>query len=206
LAFSFQQLSGQNQPWRCVRNTNGIVVFSKKSPLTGIKIIKIETRVHTSLSALIALIKDAPGHKNWVFLNKSAKFLQHNGPFSWIYYAQSDAPWPVTDRDLVVQGQMQQDSITHVVQIYAHTISHFIPAKTGYVRIPYSVSQWTLTPEDAGYIHVEFKVEINLGGNIPKWLMNLTASRGPYESILALKKQLEKDKYKNAYLNYINEP
>ncbi len=158
-----------------------------------------------SLSTLVAVIKDTQNHHNWVFLNKSARFLQVDGPFSWIYYAQTDAPWPVADRDIVVQVQMKQDSITHVVNIDGYSISHFIPLKEGLVRIPFSVSHWILTPKH-NYVQVVFKAEINLGGNIPKWLMNLTASRGPYESILAFKKQLEKDKYKKAHLYYINEP
>lgn len=199
-------LHGQTQTWRCVRNTNGVEVYSKKSTETGIRIIRIDTRIKTTLSALVSVIKDTQNHKNWVFFNKSARFLQSTDPFHWIYYAQSDAPWPVVDRDLVVRGTLKQDPNTHEIEIDANTIPDFIPSKQGFIRIPYSKSKWILSPEPNGWVRVQFEVEINLGGAIPKWLSNLTAAKGPCESIIAFRKQLEKEKYKNAHLPYIQEP
>jgi len=198
-------LKAQNKPWRCVKSSDGVFVFSRKSDSSGIKIIKVETRIKTSLSALVAVVKDASNHNKWVYLNKDAKIIRSSSPFSWDYYGQTNAPWPVTDRDIVVHGSLHQDSVTKVIHINARTESGYIPLKKGFVRIPFAVSQWIFVPEDSGYVHVEFKVEINLGGNIPKWLMNLTASRGPYETICQFKELTKTNKYQHIHLSYIHE-
>ena len=197
---------GQEQSWRCVRDTKGVAVFSKKSTTTGIRIIKIDTKIKTSLSSLVAIIKDPANHKDWVCLNKYASFLQVDNPFHWVYYAQTDSPWPVVDRDLVVEGHLRQNPKTLEIEIDAEALPDFIPPKQGYIRIPYSKSKWILTPEPGGWVHVQFMVEINVGGSIPKWLSNLTAAKGPYESIIAFRNQLKKAQYKNAHLSYIQEP
>jgi len=203
LLVNLQVSKVQGQAWRCVRKTRGVIVYAKKSEHTGIKIIKIETTIHTTLSAIVAVIKDAPNNKNWIYLNKSAKLLESDNPFFWVYYGQSDAPWPVADRDIVVQCHLKQDSVNKIIHINSYAIPEYIPIKEGYVRIPYSLSQWTIVPEDNGTVHVEFMVEINLGGKIPKWMMNLMASRGPYESIIRFRKQLTLKKYRNIHLSYI---
>lgn len=199
-------LSAQNRAWKLVKNEDGIQVYSRKPDNSKFRIIKVSTQVKTSLSSLVKLIKDASGHKKWVYLDKKAEILEEKNPFSWVMYSQTDAPWPVSDRDVIVWGHLSQDSITKIVTIMAVALPRYIPKKKDYIRIPYAVSMWRFIPEKEGAVEAEFTLEVDIGGKIPRWLANMAATKGPYQTMLGLKREIKQKKYRKVYLPFIMEP
>jgi len=199
-------LNAQNKAWKLVKNEDGIQVYSRKPNNSKFRIIKVTTQVRTSLSSLVKLVKDASGHKKWVYLNKDAEILEEKNPFSWVMYSQTDAPWPVSDRDVVARGDLSQDSITKIVSITAVALPRYIPVKKYYVRIPYAVSRWYFIPEKDGVVEAEYTLKVDVGGKIPRWLANMAATRGPYQTMLGLKREIRQKKYRNVHLPFIMEP
>ncbi len=47
---------------------------------------------------------------------------------------------------------------------------------------------------------------INLGGNIPKWLMRITAATGPYRTVKSLLVQVQRPKYKKTHPSVFQDP
>ncbi len=196
----------QNGDWKCVKKTDSISVYSKKSGYSNLQIIKAETEIKTSLSALVALLTDNKNHKNWVYLNKKAEILEKKNDFEWVLYSQTDAPWPVTDRDVVTHARLSQDKKTKTVTIYGEAVPDYLPKDPHHVRVPYAQVQWQFIPEKNGWVKVVFTLSADMGGSIPKWLMNLTAAKGPFETIRKMRKEVKKKKYRMAHLYYIVEP
>ncbi|UBM62733.1 hypothetical protein LA303_01835 [Candidatus Sulfidibacterium hydrothermale] len=196
----------QNGKWKCVKKSDSVFVYSKKSNSSNLQIIKAETEIKTSLSALVALLIDNKNHKNWVYLNKKTNLLQKKNDFEWFLYSQTDAPWPVTDRDIITHARLSQDKKTKVVTIYGEAVPDYIPKDPHHVRIPYAQAQWQFIPENDGWVKVIFTMSIDMGGSIPKWLVNLTAAKGPFETIRRMRKEVKKKKYRTAHLPYIIEP
>jgi len=196
----------QNSEWKCVKRADSILVYARKSDSANYRIIKATTQVKTTLSSLVLLLIDSPHHKDWVFMNKKAEILEKKNPYSWILYSQTDAPWPVTDRDIITKANLMQDPVTKTVTIRGEAIPDYLPKDPEHVRIPYARAQWYFIPEKDSLVKVEFTLEIDVGGNIPQWLANMTATKGPYQTLRGLRKEINQKKYRNAHLKYIMEP
>jgi hypothetical protein len=196
----------QKPVWKCVKNADSIQVYSRKSDSANYKIIKVTTRVKTSLSSLVYLLTDPPNHKNWVCMNKKAEVLKKKDTFHWILYSQTDAPRPVSDRDIITKVRLFQDSLNNAVYITGTALPDYLEKDPDHVRIPYAESKWSFVPEKNGWVSVTFTLELDVGGKIPRWLANLTAAKGPYETMRKLRSEIKKKKYKTARLAYIKEP
>lgn len=196
-------VAAQEKGWEFVKNEDGIHVYLKKIDNSPIKAIKVTNEMETTLSALVALMKDVENHHNWTYANKNAKILEKYSEFSWIFYGYSDAPWPVQDRDMVIHSTLSQDSVTREVKNEGYCIPDFIPENEGVVRVPNCHSLWTLTPIGEGKIFVSLEIQIDLGGTIPAWIINMVSTKGPFLTIKNMEEQVNLPCYKNAVIDYI---
>jgi hypothetical protein len=197
---------GRKDPeWELERQENGVSIYVRKvddSPVLqvhGVKTIK------TSLSALVALIKDSKGRQRWIYKNKRAKRLEERGDFEWIAYKEVEAPWPVSNRDMIVHTEMTQDPVTYIVRVDSVGLPDFLPQKKRIVRVPRLNTSWEFIPGKNGMVEVHFELAIELGGKLPAWLVNTSIDRGPYETILGMARFVKKLRYRNAKLSYIKE-
>ncbi len=197
--------SDKNTDWKLVKNSNDIKAYVEDCPMDAIKKVRVETVVIASLSELVSIIKDAESHNDWVFLNSESKVLDEPDPFHWKYYGRTDAPWPVSDRDCIVETVLTQNPIDYSVRISGFAIPGYKTETDDCVRIRYSNSVWTFNPLGNEMVHVSFELKVDIGGNIPQWLVNMAVSKGPFKTMAGFKKILESGKYQDAKLSFIKE-
>jgi hypothetical protein len=191
--------------WELKRQQNGVRIYLRKtgdSPVLQVRAVK---KMKTSLSALVALIKDSRGRQRWIYRNKTAKTLEARGDFEWINYKEMDAPWPVSNRDMIVHSKLTQDPKTYAIRMDAIGLPAFLPEKKGVVRVPKIITSWKFVPQKDGMVEVSFELAIELGGKLPAWLVNTSIDRGPYETILGMARFVKKRRYRNAKIPYIKE-
>ena len=199
-------LVGQdNTSWELVKNSNGIKVYSQKVPNQQIKKVKVETVVVATLSKLITIFKDAENHNNWVFLSEYAEIAEVINDHNWKYYCYTETPWPVSDRDYYTSVVLVQNEIDYSVTITSIAIPDYAPEIEGCVRISYIESVWVFNPIGNGSVHISFELEVDPGGNIPSWLINLAVTKGPYNTMIGLINELNNERYNGVHLNYIDE-
>jgi len=196
----------QDHEWKCIKNVDSILVYSRKSDSANYRVVKAVTEVKSSLSALVAILTNAPHHKDWVYNNKKAEILKKENPFSWVIYSQVHVPWPVTDRDIISKTRMKQDSVTKTVTIHAEADPDYLPKNPDHVRIPYAVAEWQFIPQKQDRVKIVFSIEVDVGGSVPHWLANLTAAKGPFQTMKNLRKKVKEKKYRTVRLPYIREP
>lgn len=211
LIFSFILLGADapdkaNSSWKKVKDSDGIVVYTQTSDSTDLKRVKVLTEARAPLSSMVELIKDVKNQKNWFYMYKDGEILKVFGPKHWIFYGQANAPWPVTDRDFVTDVVLHQFPESKVITITSHSIPEYYPEQKNFVRIPYAYSQWRFTPEKDGNVKICLTVEVNVGGHIPLWIMNLTATKGPFHTMKNFLNELKKEKYANSHDDFICEP
>jgi hypothetical protein len=78
------------------------------------------------------------------------------------------------------------------MQIDMHTFQSGRPVKEGFLRVPFMHGHWNVKSLENNALQVEYILQIDPGGSIPVWLVNLAMAEGPYISFRNLKKQLEK--------------
>ena len=89
-------------------------------------------------------------------------------------------------------SKTERDSSDRYLNIKTTTEPSLIAEKSGKVRVPYSSISWYLSKPSAQMIHVIYIFEINPGGYLPAWLVNMFADKGPYESFKQLAEGLKK--------------
>ncbi len=189
--------AGKSETWKLVKNKDGIKVYTRSISNSDLNELKAEILVHSSLNAIMALLRDIPNFKDWVYHCKESHELKKTGNEVY-YYQYTSVPFPISDRDLIIHSSWSQDEHTKVIYINGEGHPNFIPAKKGVVRIQKFKSRWNLVPKGKGEVLIEYEISVDPAGWVPSWLVNLSAVEGPYETCKNLRNILKSAKYTNA--------
>ncbi len=191
--------------WQLKREKGNIMVYTRNIGETGVKELKFHTQIETSLNSISALFDDVPRNVDWVYNAKEGKILEISAPNHMIEYSVSDFPWPLNDRDLVMDSVVEQDPETKVVTARSKAIPDYYPERKGIVRIEVLDLEWILTPLPGGIVDIVYMLKTDPGGNIPLFLTNLFIDKGPIETIEKMKEMLKLPEYRDARVGYIQE-
>ena len=172
------------------KDADSIKVYTCHTDTSKFKSIRAEFTVHTTLEKLRAVMLDFPGYTRWQFNTTESAALARVATDEYIYYAKISAPWPVSNRDMVVRLRLTQSADQLIIR--ANSVADIKPVLKNYVRVPVSHSQWLVTRLTNQTLQVHYQLQIDPGGNVPSWLVNWVCAQGPYESFRNLKRLLEK--------------
>jgi hypothetical protein len=103
-----------------------------------------------------------------------------------IYYTEVEAPWPISDRFMVLRLQVKQDPVTKMVTIDLTNIPDMMPEKKGFVRMKDYSSHLTVTPLSSTRAKIECIVHADPGGVIPAWAVNAAIDETPFKAFTNL--------------------
>lgn len=195
----------EEEPWQLKKDESGVTVYTRDVKDSKFKELKSDVQVKTSLSSVIALLSDCDSYTQWVYRCGASKILKKNSETDYIHYQTLLAPWPVDDRDFIINVKVTQDPVSKVVYQKATSIPDFISVESHFVRIKEFKSVWTITPLKNGFVNVGYQLLVDPGGNIPAWLVNLAVVDGPFQTAFHLKTWVMKEKYQKAIIPYITE-
>ncbi len=191
--------------WKLRSEKDSIKIFTARVAGSRINAIKIEAPLSSSLSQLVAVILDINSSAEWIYNTRSCVLLKQVSPTEVYYYSEIGFPWPAANRDFVAHIKVVQDPRSKAVVIDAENVSEQVPPKPGIVRISQSVGRWTILPLAKNLVSVEYVLQVDPGGNIPAWLINLFSTRGPFETFKKLRLQVQKPAYQRARLSFIED-
>jgi hypothetical protein len=161
--------------WEVVLEAGDLQVWQRPYAGSSLNEIRGELRVQSSLNALMALLKDAPFNRHWVYRSGGARILEESGYEQAYVYGIVDAPWPMHDRDTVVRFDYEQHPDTHTITIGITNFPDYLPRKDDFVRVPDFGGFWKLEPREGGWVTVTYQVYGDPGGWIPVWIANRAA-------------------------------
>ncbi|MBL0358942.1 MAG: START domain-containing protein [Chitinophagaceae bacterium] len=191
--------------WSLRTDKEGIKVYTKNLDNSPYKAVKTVCTVDASLSRLTAVLLDIKNCADWVYATKSCKVLKQNSPSDLLYHSEVDIPWPVSNRDFVVRLVVTQDERTKAVTVLGENRPAYLPEIKNVVRIQQSYSKWLITPLQNGQLQIEYVLQVDPGGSVPAWLINMFATKGPFETFQKLRRQVKKDLYNRVSLPYIKD-
>jgi hypothetical protein len=180
------------EKWDLKKSANGIKVYTRKLDNEKFKEVKVLCEINAPAERLISVLQNVAHHKDWVYQTKLSYLVSRRGRDTVTYYSEVMVPWPVSNRDFVVQLAFHRDSANKVLKIRATSIPKLLPEKPDIVRVPYSLGLWNVYTLPDNRIKIEYTLSVNPGGSLPVWLVNLTATAGPFDSFKKLKEILEK--------------
>jgi hypothetical protein len=177
--------------WELKKSENGIEVYTR-TPLTGnLKELRVVCELATTKTQLIKVLQDIKHYNNWVYSTRKTNLLRIVNPQQIIYYSVSHLPWPLKDRDLIVELSILPDSVANRFQIQAKSLPDYLPQNPDFVRVPYSLALWKVVVVNDHMLKIDYTFSVNPGGSIPAWLVNTTLSIGPYNSFMNLRSVLK---------------
>ena len=192
LLVTFVSTAYSQYDWKLTKDKDGIRVYQSETKTSNFKSIKVECTLEGTYDKLISVLSNVALHKEWVYKVKTPYIIKKNSPQDFYYYTETSMPWPMSNRDAVVHLTMNKDSLNRFLKISAIGEPRLIPEKSGKVRVPRSSVSWYVTMPTAKTIHIIYTFEADPGGNLPSWMVNMFADKGPYESFKKLSEILKK--------------
>lgn len=187
LSFAFAQPN-----WKLTKDKDGIRIYQRDIKNSDFKSIKVECTLPGNFDKLIAIINNVNNYKDWVYNNKAASLLKRVNAYEFYYYTEAYLPWPLDNRDAIMHTTITRDSLNRFLKINSVAVPNFTAAKSGKVRIKKSNINWYVTRASANSIQIVYTFETDPGGNVPAWLVNSFADKGPHESFKKLGDLLRK--------------
>jgi hypothetical protein len=191
--------------WELKQDKDGIRVYTKLMDNSPIKAVKTVCTINTSLTALTAVLLDIKSTPDWVYATKKISLLKQTSLSELFYYSEIEIPWPVSNRDFIVLLSVTQDPKTKVVSVIGYNKPDYLPENKNIVRIQHSYSKWLITPVQNGQVRIEYILEADPGGTVPAWLINMFATKGPFETFKNLREQVKKPVYHHTSLPFIKD-
>jgi hypothetical protein len=189
--------------WELKKDEDGIKVYTGSIPNSNIKAVRVTCILNASISQLTALLLDTKAHEQWVYNTKTSYLVKPIAADHLVYYSEVSMPWPLTNRDVVVEMKISQQPATKVLYVSANTVDNYVPVNKDKVRVPLSKVNWEVTPIGNNQLSVEYTGQADPGGTVPAWLVNSFSTKGPFETFKKLKELIVSSTYQHARYDFV---
>ncbi len=147
---------------------------------------------------------DAKSYPEWVETCILGKTLEKTGNQRQIMYTVNEAPWPVSDRDSIVESEIVQNKKSGVVHISLIGLPNYLPERKKLVRVEKINGFWRFIPLKRNRVKVVYQVHTEPGGNLPSWLVNSVVVNQPFQTLGNMRKIVKQPKYHNCVFKEID--
>ena len=178
--------SSATEDWKLDKQENGIDVYTRPVPDSGIKEFRGIANVDVSVDAIVALLRDSDRFKTWFPNTPESKLIEREGDVSY-QYSVMGTPWPMDDRDNVLRSVLTRDEETGVVDIVVTAAPDYYPTQKGRHRVRKADGTRHLEPIGPEKTRVTFTMHLEPGGGIPQWMINTRIVATPFEALTNLR-------------------
>jgi hypothetical protein len=176
--------------WVLRKDKEGIKISTRQSDRSKFNDIKVEMDLPGTIFQLAAILTDVNKYTQWAYSTSKSMFIKRITPNKLVYYSEFVAPWPAMNRDLYAVMEITTDSIHHLLKVISVGEHDYQPPKLDLVRIPYSKGLWYTTTVSENVIHLIYVVELDPGGSVPAWIVNIFSTKAPLETFKNLKNKM----------------
>jgi len=180
------------------RDEDGILVYVCRADDQKFKTLRAELVLeNTSIATFEKFLLDVENYPAWQYNMVSAQRLQTISDTEMIYRSEVDAPWPVDDRELILNFKITREGSDQLTIVNSNAVFDY-PKQGNVLRVPFFFATYQVSVINETSIKIIYTLKIDPGGYVPPWLVNLAMAEGPYISFKNLKAQIsETDSIKN---------
>ncbi len=139
---------------------------------------------------VLAILADFDHHCEWMHGCKQARLLKTFDRYHRLSYNRTEAPWPVSDRDVVLDSQVKVDPEKHRVTIHFKGVSNPLkPEVEDVVRMVRLRGYYRLTALGPNKTEVQYQVDADPGGSLPDWVVRAASEDLPLNTLTNLRKR-----------------
>lgn len=190
-AFTAPALAGDK--WTTVARKSGITVTIRREQGRQFPTFRGTGRVDADLWKLVAIIRDASKHTQWVDHCTESGLLKAIDDMTHILYNRIDVPWPAKDRDAVIHGKITFTDPSREVKVHFRGVTTSLrKTPPDALAIPHIEGHWYLVSMGKGKTLVEYQVNADPGGELPQWIVELGSNEQPMVTLLNLRAQVKR--------------
>lgn len=193
------------QKWDLMLDKEGIKIYTRDYEGSSVQEFRGEITVNSNMGGILTVIDSVSEYTKWMYECSYAERLKKISQSSGYIYNVIHSPWPVSDRDLCVYYNVEQDTITKVITITLTGVKDYLPEKSGIVRIPSLNGFWQLIPVAKGITKIVYQVHSESGGLVPAAIVNEYITDTPYYNLLNLKKIVETPLFPKTVMENVKE-
>ena len=183
------QAAGESA-WKEVAIDRDVTVWSRDQTGRVLPELRARGQIYGELFHAMAVILDNERSCEWVpNCTESQEIKRLDARTTWVY-SVTNSPWPVSDRDTVVKVVAEEIELDQQYRVVMQAQPDLLPLVEGRVRIPYSKIYFLLKRAGANTIQIEYGLDVDPGGVLPKWMVRRTARNTLIETIIALETQV----------------
>lgn len=186
---SFARLAFGQNDCELKKQKDDLKVYTCSTAESKLKVLKAEmTLENVSLKEFEGFLRNINNCVKWQYNTNEAGLLDERDGVI-IYRTVIEAPWPVSNREMILELSSSFDSVKQELNVLSRSIEYEFPKSDDLVRVPFAVGKWRVFSMK-NYLKVEYFLQIDPGGSVPIWLINLAMAEGPYNSLANLREEL----------------
>lgn len=172
--------------WTLVEKKRGITVSRRVQPGCDLPSFRGQGRVQGNVVQLLAVMLDYDHVGSWAHGVSVSKPLKRIDERTHLLYLQSDLPWPVRDRDMVVRSQVEVLKPGEEFRITLRCVPDARAEESGTIRVKSCFSTFHLRRVDANSTDVDYVMSLDPAGHLPGWATEIVAKSTPYKTLVTL--------------------
>jgi hypothetical protein len=190
--------------WEKIAKGNGILVFKKEVQGRDLPVFKGVGVLDENIFDVLAVLHDAPRRVEWVHKCIDSRMLKQVNELDRVIYNRTTAPWPISDRDVIVFAKVAIDRPNQTVKVSFKTVDYpGFPEVDGVVRMRRLRGFYEIKALSDRKTQVTYQVDADPGGLLPAWLIKLASKDLPLKTIMKLRKQVRKTRKANTYREFL---
>jgi len=134
--------------------------------------VEVVGDIDAPLLAVRAVLLDLEGFSRWYPATKEFRVLRRPERDMALVYGVQALPWPVGDRDYVVEYRWRDEPDAFVLLAIAQRDAE-PPSPEGVVRVERMRTEWRIEAVPGGGTAVRYRYEGDTGGRLPAWVARL---------------------------------
>jgi len=181
--------------WELVSEKDGITQYRRLLPDSPIYQFKGVALIHSRIEVIGEVLKDAESYPEWISGCEKTEILEDGFDNKILHYTH-DFPWPVSDRDVVLNAKINRDFKNGLFIVDTKSLpGETVPIKEGLVRMPKMESQYIVKFISREKTRVTYTIHVEPGGSLSPALVNSNMRNLTYKNLKGLQKMAVKPIY-----------
>jgi hypothetical protein len=177
--------------WQEIARDQGIVVYQHRDggDLPARRAVGV---IDAAFYDVLAVLSDVERQVEWLPRCRIARVLKREGDRVTYVYNRTDVPWPAADRDAVTRSEIDvvEPGRLAVIRFTSAGEAGLMEDVPGVVRATRLEGHYRLAAIGATRTHVEYQIGADLGGRLPRAIIDWATRQVPLASLLGLRRQV----------------
>jgi hypothetical protein len=175
-----------------IAERDGIVVSRRQLENSRLPELRSQGEVAGTPYEILAVLLDVPAYHLWVPDCAEAKLVRSLGAWRSIIYTRTDLPWPVRDREAVVDQAVTFTRAPDLVMVTFLAIeAPDVPHAIDTVRTNAAAGSYIIEAIGENRSRVTYQLDADPAGSLPDWLIKLQSRRNPLGTLAGLRKRVK---------------